>query len=253
MRSVPNSYLWLLSPSKLHGDEQLPANHSSLQILDNIRNMAKFHGISTNRLIFANRVDKAYHIQRQAAADLFLDTFFYGAHSTATDALRGGLPILTIQGGSFPERVASSLYQSLAEGSSQKSSKERLLENDAWDLDHEALMLQNTLVTFSIKDYISTAILLSKTKQGKKMDVLKSIVWRCVMAERGPFHAVEHNRKLLTSISAMEDEKILNQGILSKLNPTKLNKASNADDQFLFKHSPLFTSNKRWHLVITNV
>jgi predicted O-linked N-acetylglucosamine transferase (SPINDLY family) len=47
------------------------------------------------------------HIIRHFAADLFLDSLVYGAHSTATDALRGGLPVLTIKGDSFPNRVVN--------------------------------------------------------------------------------------------------------------------------------------------------
>lgn len=50
---------------------------------------AAFHGISPTRIVFAERVSKTMHIERHLAADLFLDTFIYGAHSTATDALRG--------------------------------------------------------------------------------------------------------------------------------------------------------------------
>ena len=73
---------------------------------------AKYHGISKDRIIFASRRDKALHISRHYAADLFVDTLVYGAHSTATDALRGGLPVLTVNGGSFPNRVVASLYDS---------------------------------------------------------------------------------------------------------------------------------------------
>lgn len=51
------------------------------------------------RIVFAKRVPRAQHLSRHAAADLFLDTLTYGAHSTATDALAGGLPFLTLAGG----------------------------------------------------------------------------------------------------------------------------------------------------------
>ena len=52
-------------------------------------------------------------MERQLAADLFLDTFTYGAHSTATDALRAAVPVLTVAGGTFASRVGTSLYESL--------------------------------------------------------------------------------------------------------------------------------------------
>lgn len=128
-------------------------------------------------------------------------------------------------------------------------------ETDAWNLNQDAIMLQRTLVTFSIKDYVSTALSLSKLQRGKKLNVLKSILWRCVAAERGPFNALEHNRKLLTSISALEDEKILNEGILSTITPidTATPAARGKDDQFLFQQSPLFASHRRWNLVVSNV
>jgi predicted O-linked N-acetylglucosamine transferase (SPINDLY family) len=66
--------------------------------------------------VFAKRVSKAEHLRRVSAADLFLDTFLYGAHSTATDALRGGLPVITVGGGSFARRVGISLTETLGEG-----------------------------------------------------------------------------------------------------------------------------------------
>lgn len=50
------------------------------------------------RVVWAKRMTKSEHLLRLAAADLFLDTLVYGAHSTATDALAGGLPLLTIAG-----------------------------------------------------------------------------------------------------------------------------------------------------------
>ena len=65
------------------------------------------------RLVWADRVPKAEHLRRHAAADLLLDTLIYGAHSTATDALRGGLPLLTVRGEQFPQRVGASLLSAV--------------------------------------------------------------------------------------------------------------------------------------------
>ena len=70
-------------------------------------------GVAPDRIRFAARVPKADHLVRHGAADLFLDTFKYGAHSTATDALRGGLPVLTCPGDSFARRVGLSLVSNL--------------------------------------------------------------------------------------------------------------------------------------------
>lgn len=59
---------------------------------------AEAHGVQRQRIVFGKRVPKSEHLLRHAAADLFLDTLIYGAHSTATDALAGGLPFLTLAG-----------------------------------------------------------------------------------------------------------------------------------------------------------
>ena len=67
-------------------------------------------GIGDQRLIFAGRMDSfARHLGRQAQADLFLDTYPYNAHATASDALWAGLPIVTLRGRSFVSRVSAGL------------------------------------------------------------------------------------------------------------------------------------------------
>ena len=60
-------------------------------------------------LIFASHVDMDVHIARHRLAGLFLDTLDYNAHSTASDALWAGLPVLTLPGATFASRVAASL------------------------------------------------------------------------------------------------------------------------------------------------
>jgi len=82
--------------------------HYSLLILylcSELQNAAAAEGITSSRIIFAPRVSKEAHMKRMVAADLFLDTFTYGAHSTATDALMAGLPVLTLLGDYFPSKV----------------------------------------------------------------------------------------------------------------------------------------------------
>jgi predicted O-linked N-acetylglucosamine transferase (SPINDLY family) len=70
--------------------------------------------IPENRLVFAPSIaNRDEHIARQRLADLFLDTFPYNSHSTAGDALRVGLPLITLSGETFASRVAGSLLQSL--------------------------------------------------------------------------------------------------------------------------------------------
>ncbi|HCD55717.1 MAG TPA: hypothetical protein DEQ90_09865, partial [Halieaceae bacterium] len=66
-----------------------------------------------SRLVFAPRVPLAEHLARHSAADLFLDTFPCNAHTTASDALWMGLPLVTCNGQSFASRVAASLLQAV--------------------------------------------------------------------------------------------------------------------------------------------
>ncbi len=76
---------------------------------DNLRREAELRGIDASRLIFAPRVPVAEHLARHALADLFLDTLPYNAHTTCSDALWMGLPVLTCAGETFASRVAGSL------------------------------------------------------------------------------------------------------------------------------------------------
>jgi protein O-GlcNAc transferase len=82
--------------------------------MQNLRSEAKARGIDPRRLIFAARfATQADHLARQRLADLFLDTLPYNAHSTATDALWAGVPVLTCAGTTFAGRVAASLLHAV--------------------------------------------------------------------------------------------------------------------------------------------
>jgi predicted O-linked N-acetylglucosamine transferase (SPINDLY family) len=95
LTATPGSYLWLLG-----GDEE--AN-------ERLRRAAEQAGVDPERLIFAAKTPNPRHLARIALADLFLDTFPYGAHSTAGDALTVGLPVLTVPGKGFASRFCSSI------------------------------------------------------------------------------------------------------------------------------------------------
>ena len=99
LRRVPDSILWLYSESE--------------EAQDNLRRSASACGVAGERLVFAKRLSKDRHLERHRLADLFLDTRIYGAHTTASDALWSGLPVLTCLGEAFPARVAASLLQSV--------------------------------------------------------------------------------------------------------------------------------------------
>jgi len=96
LQAVPKSTLWL--------------SYRNDPTSDNLRKEAKARGVDANRIIFAPRMnDVGEHMSRLQCADLFLDTYPYNAHTTASAALWAGLPVLTRAGESFASRVAASL------------------------------------------------------------------------------------------------------------------------------------------------
>lgn len=100
LAKIPNSVLWLM---KLNEAAQL-----------NLAQEAEKRGIDAKRLIFATRVPAVEdHLARYRLVDLFLDTTPYNAHTTASDALFLGVPVLTYQGKTFSGRVASSLLTTI--------------------------------------------------------------------------------------------------------------------------------------------
>ncbi len=95
LKQVPNSVLWLLACNPW--------------AKANLEKEAESAGIDKSRLVFAARAPSEVHMERQQHADLFLDTLPYNAHTTASDALAVGLPVLTCKGDTFAARVAASL------------------------------------------------------------------------------------------------------------------------------------------------
>lgn len=100
LKAVPGSVLWL--------------NSQDAQVRANLCREASARGVAPERIVFAARAEaRADHLARLACADLFLDTFPYGAHSTASDFLWAGVPVLTVIGRSFAARVAPALLTAL--------------------------------------------------------------------------------------------------------------------------------------------
>src|SRR5208337_2648457 len=79
----------------------------------NLRKEAVARGVNAERIMFAKRLPTDEHLARYRLADLFLDTFPYNAHSTASDALWAGLPVLTCLGETFAGRAAASLLRAI--------------------------------------------------------------------------------------------------------------------------------------------
>jgi predicted O-linked N-acetylglucosamine transferase (SPINDLY family) len=92
---IEGSVLWLLEDNPFAAE--------------NLRREAAARNVHPGRLIFAPRTTPDKHLARQSLADLFLDTLPYNAHTTASDALWAGLPVITTPGTTFPGRVAASL------------------------------------------------------------------------------------------------------------------------------------------------
>ena len=131
LKRCENSILWLLQENKL----------AKL----NLWKEAKKFGINKDRILFAERLPVEKHLKRIEFIDLFLDTFPYNAHTTASEAIRAGVPILTLKGKSFPSRVASSILTNVG------------LEN---------------LIVSNLDDYETKAI--SLTKNYKEIENLKN-------------------------------------------------------------------------------
>jgi predicted O-linked N-acetylglucosamine transferase (SPINDLY family) len=99
LRDIDGSVLWLFE-----GNAAAPAN---------LRREAANRGVAPERLVFAPKVPLADHLARHRLADLFLDTQPWNAHTTASDALWAGLPLLTCIGTTFAGRVAASLLEAV--------------------------------------------------------------------------------------------------------------------------------------------
>jgi len=99
LKAVEGSVLWLFQDNSW--------------ALENLKKEAEKQGIAADRLVFAERLPSPEHLARHRQADLFLDTFPYNAHTTTSDALWAGLPVLTLIGRSFASRVAASLLNAI--------------------------------------------------------------------------------------------------------------------------------------------
>lgn len=97
LRGVPNSVLWLLDPG--------------LEARQNLEQAAQTLGIAPQRLVFATKVATPLHMARLCLADMALDTRVYNGHTTTSDALWMGLPVLTAPGTHFASRVSASLLR----------------------------------------------------------------------------------------------------------------------------------------------
>lgn len=99
LHQVSGSVLWILEDNPMAAD--------------NLRKEAESRDLRADRIVFAKRMPLPDHLARHRLADLFLDTLPYNAHTTASDALWAGLPVLTCMGETFASRVAASLLNAI--------------------------------------------------------------------------------------------------------------------------------------------
>jgi predicted O-linked N-acetylglucosamine transferase (SPINDLY family) len=118
---------------------------------NNLHRHAREAGIDPSRVIFADFLPEAAHLERLTHADLFLDSFPCNAHTTASDALWAGVPLLTRSGKTFASRVAGSILTSI-------EAKELIVtsEDDYFNLaikiynDNDYLIYLNKLIKLGI-------------------------------------------------------------------------------------------------------
>ena len=123
LKKCDSSVLWLLQ------DKDLGRK--------NLWEEAQTQGVDKERIIFAGRVPLRDHLKRLEFIDLFLDTFPYNAHTTASEAIRAGVPIITLKGKSFPSRVASSILTNVG--------LEKLIADNLDDYENHAVLLAKNI------------------------------------------------------------------------------------------------------------
>jgi len=161
LRNVAGSVLWLLVPT--------------VTCRENLRREAVARGVDPDRLVFASRKPIAEHLARHRLADLFLDALPCNAHTTASDALWAGLPVLTAMGETFSGRVAASLLTAVG---------------------------LSELVTKNLEDYAEMALVLARNR-GMLTDLREKLARQ---RERAPlFDSIRYTRHLERAFSTMID------------------------------------------------
>jgi predicted O-linked N-acetylglucosamine transferase (SPINDLY family) len=161
LQNMPGSVLWLLAPE--------------LICRENLCSEAAKRNVDPDRLVFTRRLPVPKHLARHCLADLFLDSIPCNAHTTASDALWAGLPVLTCAGDTFAGRVAASLL-------------------NAMDLPE--------LVAYSLEEYAQAAMMFASDRA--RLDAIRSKI--AEQKERAPlFDTVRYTRNLERAFETMVD------------------------------------------------
>lgn len=169
LRERPAGVLWLLQPGT--------------GAMARLREAAASRGVDPARLVFAPRLAPAEHLARHAAADLFLDTWPYNAHTTASDALWAGLPVLTRRGETFAGRVGASLLQAAGLPELVASTTEGY-RSLALSLSHDRAGLR--LMRDRLAAGRSTCALFDTARFTRHLEAALRTMWRRHAAGQGP-------------------------------------------------------------------
>ena len=147
LKKLPSTYLWILEDNEV--------------AKENLTEYAELHDISSDRLIFAPRIDGNSHLKRLALADIALDTRVYNGHTTTTDALQSLVPVVTIMGKHFASRVSSSLLSS--------TGLEELITHDIQEYEEKIIKLCSEKIYLNkIKEKLSHNISIQNLNDVKK-------------------------------------------------------------------------------------
>ena len=131
---------------------------------ENLKKEAINRDIAAERIIFSKTMDYSNHVIKYKFCDLFLDTFPYNAHSTASSSLLSGCPLITVRGESFHARVSSSILSSLNLGELICGSIEEYenkiinIAQSQKEIDRIKKKLNDSLIklkTFDTKNYVT--------------------------------------------------------------------------------------------------
>ena len=169
LHACENSVLWLLSANR--------------EAEANLKNEAQQRGIDPERLIFAPKLPKADHLARLKHADLVLDTYYCNAHTTASDALYAGVPLLTCKGDRMASRVAASILNAVGLGECITTTLDRYKET-AIDLATENERL--TLLRKKLEKNKTTAPLFDTERFAKELETGLTMAWKNYLEGKEP-------------------------------------------------------------------
>jgi hypothetical protein len=148
-----------------------------------LKELAVEHGVDAERIIFARKKHNPDHLARYPLADLFLDTTPYGAHTTSSDALWMGVPVLTFPGRSFASRVCGSLVTSAGLPELVCATPDEFVAR-AIELGNEKAKL--TAVRAKLAKLRDTCVLFDTPLLVSKFEALYQEMWRDFMNDRVP-------------------------------------------------------------------